>query len=322
MSGLCFSPACLAAALVLTNWQAHAAPAFVPVPSRVYDGFVAINGPRAEVPVGALWIDGYGPHGEGAAADNLQTERGLSGMVISRDLHLSLTAGLLDVLGIDPGMRQLFQARFTDLSIVRVKDIGRLSGPSGEPRIIEVLKAGTVLVTTDKEVALDLDRRSVGSPFTARLDSGSKRGFTIEGKDMVIAMRVASVQPVSSRPELIKFEVLGERLVGEAHNLNIVANLAPCASEEGTSCPKPLLWRFQRSGKGQAADATQTREPTSPLPVPRADGRGGLYDSARLEPVAPCARSRAKGCGGGWRAWLILEGSNVVDLARPRAPRW
>jgi hypothetical protein len=47
----------------------EAAPDFAPNPKQAYQGFVAINPPRADVPVGALWINNYGPTGDAAGSD-------------------------------------------------------------------------------------------------------------------------------------------------------------------------------------------------------------------------------------------------------------
>jgi hypothetical protein len=68
----------LVAALLAGCTPAFALPDFVPEPGDVYEGYVALEMPRAEVPVGALRVQDYGPSGAGAAADNLVTERSLS----------------------------------------------------------------------------------------------------------------------------------------------------------------------------------------------------------------------------------------------------
>src|SRR4051812_48418383 len=121
--------------------SASAASDFAPNPRQAFDGFVGINPPRADVPVGALWINGFGPTGEGTAADNLETVKSLNVLSIDKNLQLELTFGLLNLLGIDPKARDHYTARFTDLSVVRVKDLTRLAGVKGEPRIVEALKA-------------------------------------------------------------------------------------------------------------------------------------------------------------------------------------
>ncbi len=127
--------ALIIAGVLVSAAPASAMPDFMPKPSEVYEGYVALEMPRTELPVGALWVQGYGPSGDGAAADNLMTERSLSHVTINSDLQLGLTAGILNLFGLDPSYRNKLSARFGDLSIVRVKDMSKLSGPASEPRI-------------------------------------------------------------------------------------------------------------------------------------------------------------------------------------------
>lgn len=320
-----FAVATLIAALLTTSGtpaQAAGVPAFVPKPSAIYDGFVAINGPRADVPVGALWIDGYGPHGEGGKPDNLETVRGLSGIAISRDLELSLTAGLLDLLGIDPALRKHFQARFSELSIVRVKDVSRLSGPVGEPRIIEAMKAASILITSEQDFGLDLEKRSLATPFAGTLDSGSKRGFTIEGREMFIAMRVAKSRASRSEPTLLKFERSGELWAGDAHGLSVIARIHRCTPESNSACRPKAEWGIYAAGTVPANAPALSTDLRHTLPMPRSDGHGGLYTSAELNLLPPCRERRAESCGSEWRAWLSLVGDRMEDTSKPRAPRW
>lgn len=299
-----------------------AAPSFVPRPGAVYEGFVAINGPRADVPVGALWIDGYGPHGDPAAPDNLEVVRGLSGITINRDLELRLTAGLLGLLGIDPSLRRQFQARFSDLSIVRVKDVSKLAGPSGEPRIIEALKAGSVTVTTDNGGGLGIPSGSALGQFTATLSSDGRRAFTIEGRDMFVAMRVARSMETRSRPEVVSL-VGGEgRLSGEADSLHIVARVQGCNGTAASECSPVITWQPRARASLSPEEGSLPPDLKQALDVPIADGRGGIYTHAEARFVAPCRTVKSSGCGSTWRALLTLSGNRVDDVAKPDAPRW
>lgn len=302
--------------------QVAAVPAFVPKPSNVYQGFLALGGPRAEVPVGALWIDGFGPYGDSGAPDNLETVRGLTGVTIDRQLELQLTAGLLDLLGIEPGLRKQFQARFTDLSIVRVKDVARLAGPAGEPRIVEALKAGSVLVTTNSDVGLNIDRRRIGGPFAATLDSGNRRVFTIEARDMFIAMRVAVARLSRSEPELIRLEPVGDELHGSKSGLAVRVRMQAPVTGVFESSKPAFEWSLGKEAPIGSERPTYLAAATLPLPVPKADGKGGIYTSAELRLLPPCRQTKAKGCGGEWRAWLAMVGERTDDLAAIKAPRW
>lgn len=81
---------------ILLGSAAGAAPEFAPNPRQSFEGFAAVNPPRAEVPVGALWINGYGPTGGGASKDNLETVRSLNSLTMDKNLQISLNVSLLD----------------------------------------------------------------------------------------------------------------------------------------------------------------------------------------------------------------------------------
>lgn len=316
-------------ALLLIAAPASASPDFVPSPRQAFEGFVAINAPRPEVPVGALWIDGYGPIGSAAAADNLETVRSLSSMVIDRNLQLSLSAGLFDLIGIDPRLRHHYSARFGDLSIVRVKDVSGLDGPKGEPRIIEALKAGTVTVSTDSEAGLNA--RTIG--WQVRGNYGeSSNGRTgsrmIEGRDLFIAIRVATQEVVSDRPRKldVRWSAAGE---GRARldDYEIIVRQSAC--EPATAervCEAPMSFGIAKLSSHPSELPTKFVEPddegkaTVSLPVPRADGRGGLFDTLVIARARRCGKSSPSSCGKSVEAYYT--GQRTKDLKSFRAKGW
>jgi hypothetical protein len=349
----------IAAALLLAaSSPASAMPDFVPKPSEVYEGYVALEMPRTEVPVGALWIQGYGPSGDGAAADNLVTERSLSQVTINSDLQLGLTAGILNLFGLDPSYRNKLSARFGDLSIVRVKDMSKLSGPTGEPRIYEAVRAGTVTITTDNELGLDLDTRAAGRnlPVVGRSDNGRRRSFSMDGKDMFIAFRVASQEEVKSEPRQVKLRRRSEGLEGEAsgRSFTIQAGIGDCdGSAPGASITSPPPASLASADVPASPAGTpirtvtgaqqtdligslRARPPKNDTPlfynlrVPIADGQGGLYDRAivTLPNSGPGPTSVAASpplCSVAAKSIetnLQLLGTRLQTFRHPKAPRW
>src|SRR5690348_12347357 len=115
------------AVALFTETCAVAAPSFAPSPRQAFEGFAGINPPRADVPLGALWIDAYGPTGEPAATENIEPVRSLNGLTIDKNLQLSLSFALFDLLGSGPKARGHYSARFTDLWIIRVRNLTKLS---------------------------------------------------------------------------------------------------------------------------------------------------------------------------------------------------
>lgn len=301
---------------------ADAAPDFAPNPKQTYQGFVAINPPRADVPVGALWINNYGPTGDAAGSDNLETVKSLSGMSIDKNLQLDLNVGLLNLLGIDPKAHDHYIARFSDISIVRVKDVARLPGTKGEPRIVEALKAGTVTVSSDSGMGLTgqtLGWQSGG--VSASTNNDRTKTYSIEAHDMFIAIHVATPEVTKSKEQDLRIAADGKS--ARIDDFLIVIARPTCSS------PSPCSPSF-----GIAKLNTETAAPSSSiplsaegeahahLPVPVADGQNGLYEDLVLRWVAPCSERKTDGCRREARLFAHYEGTRLQDLDGIKAKGW
>jgi hypothetical protein len=304
--------------------SAAAAPEFAPNPRQSFEGFAAINPPRADVPVGALWIDGYGPTGAGADKDNVETMRSLNSLTIDKNLQLALSIGLLDLLGIDPKLRDHYMARFADLSIVRVRDLSKLSGPRGEPRIVEALKAGTVTISSDS--AFGLNARTVG--FQNRQVDGSTtndraRAYAIEARDMFIAIRVAT-------PELIASPERELKLSKDLKTARIDDYLLLISSEKCAAIPapcRPAIGVAKQNSYGSEMSAANSPlgfdfSARLQLPVPLADGTGGLFDSLLIRWISPCAEVSAADCRKMPRLFVRYAGTRLADANSVEPRNW
>lgn len=178
-------------AMLTSSCAGSAVPEFVPSPRQAFEGFVALNPPRGNVPVGALWLNGHGAIGTGAAADNLETIQSVSGVTIDKELQIELSIGVLDMLGVNPKLRDSYTARFTNLSIVRVKDTARLPNPSDKPRIVEALKAGSLTVTSNLKLEMGADKSTAVKGLRASAVGARARTYAIEGRDLFIAVKIA-----------------------------------------------------------------------------------------------------------------------------------
>lgn len=313
--------ALLVAAALVAAVPVSAAPDFAPNPRQAFDGFRAINPPRADVPVGALWVPGYGPTGVSAGPDNLETARSLSSVTIDKNLQLSLSVGILQLLGIDPKARDHYTARFSDLSIVRVKDIARLDGPKGEPRIVEALKAGSVTVTSDTDIGLS--GQSIGNQLSTVSGSTTNdrtRTYSIEARDMFIAIHVATPELTSGEERELHLSPAG---TAEIEGYLLVLKPEPC------TLPQPC-----DTSVGVAKLNTQTAAPASMvpliskgdtslrLPVALADGHGGLFDTLVVRRVPACGEMKIEGCRREPRYFGHFAGSRLQDLGDPDAKGW
>jgi hypothetical protein len=320
-----------------------AAPSYVPTGADIFEDYTALSEPRADVPVGALWVQDYGPFGEGAAADNLVTVRSVSGLSLNREQNLRLTLGLLSFLNIDPGLRSQMTARFSDITIVRVKEVAKLSGPPGEPRIYEALRAGTVTVTLNNDLGTDLGTfGGVPLPATGRAQAGRKRSSSMEGRDLFIAYRVVTPRLVSARPEEVPLRLASKDLGTGEYRLALgpdafaACSCAGSSSEETESCldaaEVPLvLSRPNGSAAGQSVTTAKARngvETNVALPVPVSDGSGGVFTALTVKlSLHPSKRSGEKGkCGisesGSSKAIITFNGERLEPVKSPRARGW
>lgn len=298
-----------------------AAPDFAPSARQAYDGFVGINPPRADVPIGALWIDGYGPTGAGAGADNLETVRSLSAITVDKNLQLAVSLGVLNLFGIDPRARDHYTARFADLSIVRVKDLARLSGPKGEPRIVEAIKAASVTVSSDRELGLNGQTIGGFSQASGSGTSGRTSSYAMEARDMVIAIRVAT-------PEIVKGKERDLRVLdGTSARLDdflLLPSRDHCGSSASPCLPRVGIAKINTQTvaavEGVALD--RNREARLALPVPISDGQEGLFDSLVVRWIPSCAAESVDPCRKAASLRVRYEGTRLKDAARVAARNW
>lgn len=302
---------------------AGAAPEFAPNPRQAFDGFLAINPPRTQVPVGALWIDGFGPTGVGAAADNLETVRSLNALTIDKNLQLALTAGLLSMIGIDPKLRDHYLARFTDLSIVRVKDLSLLAGVKGEPRIIEGLKAGSVTISSDSDFGLNAQKIGFqNSSATGSTTNDRVRTYSIEARDMFIAIHVATAELVASDERELRLSK--DQRSAQVDDYVLLVGLDKCVSALAP-CRPPIGIAKQNSYGASASSTTEIASDFTArlaLPVPKADGHGGLFDSLLIRWIAPCGDAKTEACRDQPRLFVRYAGTRLADAKSVKPTTW
>jgi hypothetical protein len=206
---------------------------------------------------------------------------------------------------------------------VRVKDVAKLTGPRGEPRIVEALKAGTVTVSSDS--AFGLNARTIG--FQDRSAEGSTtsdraRNYAIEARDMFIAVHVATPELVASTERELKLskDLRSARL----DDFLLLISREKCSA--GTVC-RPAIGVAKQNSYGSAAktDAVDTAVDFSArlaLPVPIADGHGGLFDALLIRWVAPCSEGAVSGCRAEPRLFARYAGTRLVDLATVSPRSW
>lgn len=328
----------LAASLAISS-PASALPDYIPKPGGEYKGFIALDEPRADLPVGALWVEGHGPVGEGASADNLITMRSLTGVTIDRSLQLGLLSGILKLFDISPSLRNRVSVRFNELSVVRVKDMGQLSGPKGEPRIYEALKAETLTITTDNTLGLSAQDNIYRTyPIIERADIGRQSTYTIDARQMFIAFRVVTAITTQSEERAVPVKWTGQGGTASFGNWTIGIE-APAASAQ-TDIPnkenlpcfalaqfKFIVWKIRPQNDPTETDAAlvpmlEDGYAKLTLPIPISDRKGGLFD--RMIVRIPQAKGNEPQCLTALPKKLIVHfgGNRLQATNSPKAPRW
>ncbi len=335
---------------VLSAVPASAMPDFIPSPGGIYEDYTALVEPRTELPLGALWVQGYGPAGEGAAAENVATVKSLTGVAINRDTQLNLFSGILNLFGIDPSYKSRLSVRLSDVAIVRVKDMAKLSGPTGEPRLYEALRAGTITISIESDVGLDGDPRATGKklPIIGRADTGHRRSFSIDGRDMFIAYRVATLKSTRSDEEelSLRWRAGGADAEFGRHAIGLdTSQVEACicgaeGDEQAASCQKerPVMISVTKLERAETAaksgpEATQEAALDQPaelkLALPVSDGKGGLYSAVVVSAALDRPRKtqgKAPTCDITWgrksRVTARLQGSRLETLPRPQGTSW
>ncbi len=236
--------------------------------------------------------------------------------------------------------------RLADVTIVRVKDLSKLPGPAGEPRIYEALRAGTITIATESDINLDLETRpgAVKIPVLGRADTGRRRSFSIDGKDMFIAFRVATLK--TTRSEDVELPLRRREAGGSTsfagYDIEIDSSVldrclcAAASAEQWKICQaeQPVALRLIKTSSEPETKPASVSEPYSlkvgalleiPLAVPQADGKRGLYSSMVFQlnvhqPKDWGASKGARCAPNGVKAHILasLKGTRIETLSHPK----
>lgn len=168
-------------------------------------GYKIMDAPTSEVPIGALWQQGYGPVGPSAAADNVVTRRSFSSLTLSRAARRGLEIRLAEYLGLQPGSSAKLSATVSEISVASVKDSVRLGYKPGDAFLSDAMKASKITITTESqaeaELVAGLTQRGLQVSGTASADG--QETLTVEGVDLFFAYRVVRLEKNDSGGPLL-----------------------------------------------------------------------------------------------------------------------
>ena len=148
------------------------------------------------------------------------------------------------------------------------------------------------------------------------------RAYSIEARDMIIAIRVATPELIWSKEQELRLsDDLRSALIDD---FLLLISQDKCASMPPPCRPAVGIAKRNTYGAVQAATSDVGTDFTArlPLPIPIGDQHGGLFDSLLLRWVAACSERRDPGCRSQPRLFAQYQGSRLTDLDMTKVRGW
>ena len=159
-------------------------------------GYRIMDAPTSEVPVGALWRQGYGPVGPGVAAPDIVTRRSFSSLTLSRAARRGLEIRMAEYLGLQPQSSAKLSATISEITISSVRDPAKLGYGPGDAYVSDAMKASKIAITTEDASEADLVAGLVsrGLRVSAQGSAHGQESLTVEGVDLFFAYRIIRLE--------------------------------------------------------------------------------------------------------------------------------
>lgn len=159
-------------------------------------GYKIMDAPTADMPIGALWKQGYGPVGPGATPDNLVTRRSFSSLTLNRAARRGVEVQLANYLGLQPESSARLTATISEVSIASVRDVGALGYQPGDAFLSDGMRASKIAISTESEAEAQLvaGLQARGLRVTGQGSGGGREVLTVEGVDLFFAYRVVRLK--------------------------------------------------------------------------------------------------------------------------------
>lgn len=164
--------------------------------------YQAMAVPRSEVPIGAEWLVGIGPNGEGTPAGNISISKGLSAVALSEDTKKKISFALGSFLGLNSDKAQKLEAKYADLEIHRVRSFGALETVvAGQDLLYEAVKVRNIEITVEEGSVAGIQAAAnvKGVPLSAGASKDGKRTLTIDGSNLFVAYQAVRISPATTK---------------------------------------------------------------------------------------------------------------------------
>jgi len=252
----------------------------------LFGGYRVMEIPKADVPLGARWIDGYGPAGEGVRPEDVVVESGIASLDSSNGRERSASLRIEPVASAASASRNSMAAELSEVAIHRVKDVAALGLRPGESWLYEAIKAGEVNVQVGQSGTGDVALGVRGFPLdvAAEADGASQRSVTVQGTNLFVAYRVIRAEPVRAKKERSRFVRVpnGFSAAAGGYTASIVGQSCSCSAAEA-ECNLPQLVVARSASPGIGAEelrfslSDQRRQSFALPPGSQRPARDGPY---------------------------------------------
>lgn len=299
----------------------------------LFGGYSVLEIPRREVPVGARWIEGYGPDGPATPAENVVNETGLTSLTSNRDQQTSVGLRAAPFGSITPSSRDRATFTFGDVTVQRVRDVTRLNLRPGQSFIYEAIKAARVNLQLEQNRRNDVTAGISTLPvdLSGQLGIQNQRTMGVEGRDLFVAYRVMTAAPVRDKRSRGNFRREEDRFVAQAGNDRVVVRSTCECATASAPCPAPGRLEFFDGNETTPLTMNLSREQHQSLVLPSgppmAVAGGPQFEIIAIELIMEEARPAAEvsaRCTGLQPARVIVTRTIVQlrQMEQPTAPGW
>lgn len=157
-------------------------------------GYQIMDNPRSSVPLGAIWINNFGPNGNGIDATDIEQIRGIESYTYTSQINADMTAKLANMLGISGNIAKRVSLTLQGIEIYRVKDIFLSTAVAGENILYEAVKVQKITAesTSGGIAEISSQLQSKGIPFVIDIGGSGGQRASIDGSNLFIAFKVIS----------------------------------------------------------------------------------------------------------------------------------
>jgi hypothetical protein len=160
-------------------------------------GFQALTVPRADIPIGAIWMEGVGPDGAGQPEENRVRTQSVASLESDRSLSAGVEAAIARYLKLTGSGSERVKISLTSLTIERVKSLANVELGSGQGLLYEGLRAGRITLTykSTMEASVRAAASEQNLPITASVGGNAENTLVLDGSGLFIGYRVVRLVP-------------------------------------------------------------------------------------------------------------------------------